>query len=37
LDIRCGASPLADDVPVSFDVVGDTLVGFGAVWEKAGG
>jgi hypothetical protein len=28
---------LADDVPVSFDFDGDTLVGFGEVWEKAGG
>jgi hypothetical protein len=25
---------LADDVPVRFDVVGDTLAGFGAVWER---
>jgi hypothetical protein len=34
---RCGASPLADNVPVNFDVVGDMLVGFGPVWGKAGG
>jgi hypothetical protein len=37
LDIRCGGSPFASDAPVAFAAVGDTLVGFGVVWERAGG
>ena len=37
LDIRCGGSLNATDVPFTFDAVGDTLVGLGVVWERAGG
>jgi hypothetical protein len=37
LDIRCGGSPFAADVPVTFDAVGDTLLGFGVVWTRMGG
>ena len=37
LDIRCGGSPFGSDVPVAFAAVGDTLVGFGVVWERPGG
>ena len=36
LDIRCGGSLIATDVPFTFAAVGDTLVGFGVVWERAG-
>jgi hypothetical protein len=37
LDIRCGGSPFASNVPVTFDAVGDTLLGFGVVWTRIGG
>jgi hypothetical protein len=36
LDLRCGGSTLADDVVVTFDAVGATLVGFGVVWQRLG-
>jgi hypothetical protein len=36
LDIRCGGSPLESDVEVDLAAVGDTLVGSGVVWERAG-
>jgi hypothetical protein len=37
LDIRCEGSLIATDVPFTFAAVGDTLVGLGVVWERAGG
>ena len=37
LDIRCAGSLVLTDVPVDFDALGDTLVGLGVVWERAGG
>ena len=37
LDIRCGGSLVGTDVLFTFAAVGDTLVGFGVVWERAGG
>jgi hypothetical protein len=36
LEIRCQGALLATDVAVDFAAVGDTLVGFGLVWERAG-
>ena len=36
LDFRCQGSLIATDFPVDFDAVGDTLVGFGVVWEEGG-
>jgi hypothetical protein len=36
LNVRCGGEPLDSDVLVDFAIVGDTLVGFGVVWRRAG-
>jgi hypothetical protein len=36
LDIRCGGSLVGTDVLVTFAAVGDTLVGFGVIWARAG-
>jgi len=37
LDVRCGGSPFASDVPATFEVVGDTLVdGNGLLWTRVG-
>ena len=36
VDVRCGGSLVLTDVVFTFTAVGDTLVGFGGVWERAG-
>ena len=36
VDVRCAGSLVLTDVLFTFTAVGDTLVGFGGVWERAG-